>query len=97
MIEDSECGIILQVYIQPGAKKNEIIGLHNGALKIKIQSPPEDGKANDALVDFVAKTLNISAKQVSLISGLKSRNKKILIEGPDKQDLLIKFSKLGYS
>lgn len=97
MIEESETGILLNVYVQPGAKKNEIIGLHNGALKIKIQSPPEDGKANQALIEFLAKVLGLPKKQISLQYGEKSRNKRILIEAEDKKDILIRFSNLGYS
>jgi hypothetical protein len=87
MIVVSDEGLILQVYVQPGARKNEIVGLHNGALKVKIQAPPEDGKANEALVKFIAKILEIPTQNVSLISGQKNRNKKLLITGTNKATL----------
>jgi uncharacterized protein len=76
--------VILNVYVQPGAKKNEIIGLHDGALKVKIQAPPEDGRANEALIDFFSEILEIPARQISLVSGHKSRNKKLAVEAPSE-------------
>lgn len=77
--------MILQVYIQPGAKKNEIVGLHNGALKIKIKAPPVDGKANETLIDFLADFFGVPKKRLEIISGEKSRNKKISISGEDQK------------
>ncbi len=69
----------LTVYVQPGAKKSEICGLHDGHIKIKIHSPPVDGKANDALIVFISKLLGVSKSSVCVISGEKSRIKKIKI------------------
>jgi uncharacterized protein (TIGR00251 family) len=52
--------ILLRVYVQPGASKSEVVGPFNEALKIRIKSPPVDGKANEALVEFLADTLDIA-------------------------------------
>lgn len=66
----------LLVRVVPGAKKSEIIGEHEGALKVRIQAPPVDGKANKELVRFLAREVfGLSRSQVRLIRGDKSRSK----------------------
>lgn len=69
--------LILNLYIQPGAKSNGVIGLHGDALKIKLASPPLDGKANKALLQFIATQFNIPGQKIKLIRGEKSRYKTI--------------------
>jgi uncharacterized protein (TIGR00251 family) len=73
--------LLIELYIQPGAKVSQIVGCHDGRLKIKISSPPVDGKANQEVVDFFAKLFNIARRDVELISGEKSRNKRVLLKG----------------
>ncbi len=73
--------IKLVLYIQPGAKSTEISGLHAGALKIKLNAPPIEGRANKVLKKFLAKCFNVPSKQVKLIHGEKSRNKIFEIHG----------------
>ena len=68
-------GVVLRLHIQPGAKKTEIAGLHGEALKIRLAAPPVDGKANAALIDFVAERLGLAKSAVSLKSGQTSRRK----------------------
>ena len=65
----------LTLHIQPGAKKTEVIGLHGDALKIRLAAPPVDGKANAALIEFVADRLGLSKSAVCLKSGQTSRRK----------------------
>ena len=67
--------ITLTLHIQPGAKKTEVAGLHGEALKIRLAAPPVDGKANEALIKFVAETLRLPKSAVSLKSGQTSRHK----------------------
>lgn len=67
--------VTLTLHIQPGAKKTEINGLHGEALKIRLAAPPVDGKANAALIEFLAVRLGIARSLVSLKSGLSSRRK----------------------
>ena len=69
--------IILNIYLQPGAKKTEVAGTHNGYIKIKINSPPVDGKANAALIQFLSDFLDVPKSSVTLMSGQKSRIKKV--------------------
>lgn len=73
--------MLLTLHIQPGAKKTEVVGRHGDALKIRLASPPVDGKANDALVAFLAKTLGVARAQVALVAGQSSRSKRVAIGG----------------
>lgn len=65
----------LTLHIQPGAKNTAVVGLHGDALKIRLAAPPVDGKANAALVEFVAATLGVPKASVCLKSGQSSRRK----------------------
>ncbi|MCG2575497.1 DUF167 domain-containing protein [Dechloromonas sp. XY25] len=73
--------ITLTLHIQPGAKKTEFAGLHGDALKIRLAAPPVDGKANDALVKFMAETLGLTRSAVVLKSGQASRRKVLEVVG----------------
>lgn len=77
----SDGGITLTLHIQPGAKKTEFAGRHGDALKIRLAAPPVDGKANEALVRFVAETLKLPKSAVSLKSGQTSRRKVLEVQG----------------
>ncbi len=77
--------IILSLYVQPRAGKNELAGLHDGALKLRLTTPPVDGKANKAVIAFLAKKLKLSKSAVVLHRGLKSRRKQLQIIGLDEQ------------
>ena len=75
--------VILTLHIQPGAKKTEITGLHGEALKIRLAAPPVDGKANAALIAFLAKACGVSKSSVELVSGDTSRAKRVRVTGAD--------------
>lgn len=81
MIEADPRGSRLRVYLQPQASKNRFIGAHNGALKIQIQAPALENKANEALLSFLADEINLPRKKVHLLTGQTHRNKLILFEG----------------
>jgi uncharacterized protein (TIGR00251 family) len=68
---------LLAVKVTPGASKNEILDVREGRLRVKIAAAPEDGKANAELVSFLAKTLGIAKKDVTVQSGEKSRLKTV--------------------
>lgn len=74
--------LLLTLHIQPGAKKTEVCGLHGDALKIRLAAPPVDGKANAALLTFVADRLDLPKSAVSLKSGQTSRRKVVEVAGP---------------
>ena len=73
--------ITLTLHIQPGAKKTECAGLHGEALKIRLAAPPVDGKANEALLRFVADRLHLPKSAVLLKSGQTSRHKILEVSG----------------
>jgi len=74
-------GATFRVRVQPGASKNEIVGMQEDALKIRINAPPVKGKANRALIDFLAKKLGVKKSEVEIISGHTSKIKKIKVLG----------------
>lgn len=77
--------ITLTLHIQPGAKKSEITGLHGDALKLRLAAPPVDGKANEALVGFIADRLGLARSAVTLRSGHTSRRKVLEVSGATAQ------------
>jgi uncharacterized protein (TIGR00251 family) len=93
-IADHPEGCILPVRAQPGARKNAVLGEHAGALKVAVTAPPEDGRANQALVELLRKALGLKRSQVELIGGLTSRDKKFLIRGVTKDELIALISKV---
>jgi uncharacterized protein (TIGR00251 family) len=79
--------VTLTLHIQPGAKKTEFAGLHGDALKIRLAAPPVDGKANEALIKFVAETLKLPKSAVNLKSGQTSRRKVLEVNGSSREAL----------
>jgi len=73
--------VVLRLYVQPRASKSELAGLHDGALKIRLTTPPVDGKANKAVLAFLAKLLGLPRSSLSLVSGQKNRSKQIRVHG----------------
>ena len=73
--------ITLTLHIQPGAKRSEIVGLHGDALKIKLAAPPLEGRANEALLKFIAELFDVPLRNVALKQGEQSRRKVVVITG----------------
>jgi len=86
-----EDAIIFSVRVVPGASKSEIAGEHDGALKVRIASPPVDGAANEELIKFLAKSFGAAKNAVEVVSGHSSRLKKVTITGasPEKTALIL--------
>ena len=82
-------GWLLTLHIQPGAKKSEVVGLHGDALKVRIASPPVDGKANEALVTFIADQLGLPKRAVQLVKGDTSRAKTVLVTASEIDPALL--------
>ncbi|MEI7881303.1 MAG: DUF167 domain-containing protein [bacterium] len=80
-ITDNKGGAIINVHATPRASKNQIQGLHGNALKIRLQAPPVDGKANETLIEFLAGALGIPRRQITIISGQTSRQKRLRLQG----------------
>ena len=77
--ESAPQGFRLRVWVQPGARRDELAGLYQGCLKIRLAAPAVDNKANKALEAFVARHLGLKPKQVQLAAGQTSRKKTIII------------------
>ena len=90
MIEFKETGddLIFNVRVIPKSSKSEIVGEHDGALKVKINAPPVDGAANAELIKVLAKQLRVSKSAVEITSGQTSKQKQIRISGIKRADLL---------
>ena len=80
-------GATLAVRAQPGAKRNAVLGEQAGALKVAVTAPPEDGRANAALVEVLRDWLGVKRSQVELASGQTNRNKTFLVRGLTAEQL----------
>ncbi|MBV0933285.1 DUF167 family protein [Marinobacterium weihaiense] len=76
--------LILHCHLQPKASRDEISGRHGDSVKIRIAAPPIEGRANAALVKFLAKTFGVAKRDVSIISGELGREKRVRIHAPAK-------------
>jgi hypothetical protein len=74
--------LVLTLHVQPGAARTQVVGVHGDALKIKLAAPPVDGKANDALLHFLAETFGVPLRRVTLVRGQTARAKVVRIEAP---------------
>ena len=73
--------ITLTLHVQPGAKRSEVSGLHGEALKIRLAAPPIEGRANEALLRFIADCFNVPLRNVELKQGAQSRHKRVEVRG----------------
>ena len=73
--------ITLTLHLQPGAKRSEVAGLHGEALKIRLAAPPIEGRANEALLRFIAERFNVPLRNVELKQGAQSRHKRVEVRG----------------
>lgn len=77
----------ITVYVQPGARQTRVAGTHDGTPKIQLQAPPVDGKANAALVAFVAEACGRPKSSVRIVSGETSRRKCVAVDGVSDDDV----------
>jgi uncharacterized protein (TIGR00251 family) len=88
-------GATLAVRAQPGAKKNGVKGERAGALVVAVTAPPEDGRANEALVEVLKDWLGVRRSQVELISGKTNRNKVFLVRDVTVEWLTVALTKVA--
>jgi uncharacterized protein (TIGR00251 family) len=81
-------GVILTVRVQPRASKTEISGVIEGALKVRLQEPALEGRANEALCEFLAHLLKTPKSAVRIFSGHRSRSKRLEIRGVTEQQVI---------
>ena len=85
----------LEVHVQPGARRSEIVGLRDGVLHVKVTAPPRKGQANQALAALLAETLGISKSDVAVVRGYTSRNKVLTFQGLSPEELKDRLARLS--
>ena len=80
-ITEAGGGVTFAVRVVPRASKNEIVGVHGDALKVRLTAPPVEGRANEALIAFLARRLGVRKSQVEIVAGATSRRKMIRVIG----------------
>ena len=80
-VQASGDGVMLTVRALPRASRNQVVGVEQGAIKIKLTAPPVEGAANAALIEFVAEWLGVRKNAVSIVSGEKARHKRVHVAG----------------
>jgi uncharacterized protein (TIGR00251 family) len=80
---DTADGLTLRVRVQPRSSKDSVAGEREGALVVRLKAPPVDGAANDALVRFLGKALDVAPSAVRIVSGAAGRNKLVAVAGID--------------
>lgn len=81
MMEQVAAGVVIEVWVVPGASRDEVVGEHDGALKVRTAAPPEGGKANRRVARLVAAA--VGAKSGTVVSGHTGRRKRVLVRGVD--------------
>jgi uncharacterized protein (TIGR00251 family) len=74
--------VVLELHVQPGAKRTEFAGKHGERIKVRLAAPAHEGRANDALVEFLADHYRVPRRNVTITSGARSRAKRVIIERP---------------
>ncbi|MEZ5944626.1 MAG: DUF167 domain-containing protein [Planctomycetaceae bacterium] len=93
-IEVSDAGALLPVHAQPGAKKNRIVGEHDGRLKVAVTAAPEKGKANKEIIAFLSKALGVRKNQIAIRSGETNSRKLLVVRDVDTRELQSKIEEL---
>jgi uncharacterized protein (TIGR00251 family) len=88
-IQEHDGFVTIDVHVIPRSSKSEIIGQHDGALKVKLKALPVEGAANDELIDLLSKQFGASRSDIDIISGRSSKKKRIRISGTDLAKILI--------
>jgi uncharacterized protein len=86
-ILETKKGVIFKIRVQPRSSKQELAGIQDDALKLRIKAPPVDGKANEECIRFLSELFDVKKSCISIISGLTSRGKTVSIEGLKKKDI----------
>ena len=86
--KDIADGCTLTVRVHPGARKNGVTGVHGEAVKIALTTPPVDGKANEALIAFLAEALRLPRARITIVVGLTNRAKTPRITGKSAAELV---------
>ena len=76
----------VRLRVSPGARRNELVGRHGEGWKVRVAAPPEGGRANDAVLDLLARELALPRRSLSIVSGQTAREKVVQMEGIDRAE-----------
>jgi uncharacterized protein (TIGR00251 family) len=93
-LADHAEGCVLPVRAQPGARRQGVQGERNGALKVAVTAPPQDGRANEALAEVLRAALGLKRAQLELLAGHAGRDKRFLVRGVDREELARRLAEL---
>jgi hypothetical protein len=80
-LRETAAGVLVLLHLQPGARRTVLVGEHGGRLKIAVQAPPVQGRANEAVVEWLAERLDVKRQDIRITSGQQSRDKTLLVAG----------------
>lgn len=80
-------GVVVILYVQPRASRNQLVGVQGEELKVRLTSPPVEGAANALCCEYLAKLIGVPKSAVVLVGGEKSRHKKLLVRGADVEEV----------
>ena len=87
-IQERDGAVIVTIRVQPNASRDDVVGEMNGALKVRLQAPAVEDRANEALCEYLAALLKTPKSAVRILSGERSRTKRVEIRGVTRQQLL---------
>lgn len=90
----SDGAVVLDVHVQPGGSRDEVVGRHGDALKVKVSAPPEGGKANAAVCRLLAEAFDVAKSSVEVVSGTTSRRKRVRLEGIEPAEAAARLAQL---
>ncbi len=94
VVTDHADGCVLPVRAHPGARRPGVQGEQGGALKVAVSAPPQDGRANAALIETIAEAVGVRRSQITLLSGQTGRDKRFLIQGVTRGELEARIAEL---
>jgi uncharacterized protein (TIGR00251 family) len=76
----------VRLRVSPGARRSELVGRHGDGWKVRVTAPPEDDRANEAVLDLLAKRLDLPRRSLSIVSGHTAREKVVQLDGIDRAE-----------
>jgi uncharacterized protein len=89
-MRESRDGVLIDIVVQPGAKKSVIVGAHGNRLKVSVNQPPDKGRANDAVIALLAETLDVAKSSLTITQGQTSRQKTVCVQGLDAATITVR-------
>ncbi len=93
MLKESNGAVIFAVKVLPRASRNQLVAIEGDIIKIRLTAPPVEGKANQALIRFLAELLSVSRSQVEILTGEKSKQKIVRVRGVTAQQVETKIAR----